>query len=90
MFDLYTCTCTLSFQNESSILIHELGHAIGLQHEHQRSDRDTYLAVYEDNIEVNKSQNFLKLQGYGYENYRLKMSYVFLSVMHYGKHVGIT
>ncbi|GFW83238.1 embryonic protein UVS.2 [Trichonephila clavipes] len=32
------------------LVIHELGHAIGLYHEHQRSDRDNYITVYRNNV----------------------------------------
>ncbi|GFY53949.1 zinc metalloproteinase nas-6 [Trichonephila inaurata madagascariensis] len=32
------------------LVIHELGHAIGLFHEHQRSDRDNYITVYRNNV----------------------------------------
>ncbi|GFR07796.1 meprin A subunit alpha, partial [Trichonephila clavata] len=32
------------------LVIHELGHAIGLFHEHQRSDRDNYITVYKNNV----------------------------------------
>ena len=29
-------------------VIHEIGHAVGLLHEHQRNDRDTYIWVSSD------------------------------------------
>ena len=80
----------MSLQNEGTLLIHELGHAIGLQHESQRSDRDMYLTIYENNIREKMHKNFVKLRSEDYENYRLEMPYDFLSVMHYGKHVRIT
>lgn len=31
-------------------MIHELGHAIGFNHEHQRPDRDDFILVHLDNI----------------------------------------
>src|SRR6266545_2534191 len=35
---------------DKSSLIHELGHAAGLKHEHQRSDRQLYVRVLWDNV----------------------------------------
>ena len=34
-------------------VIHEIGHAVGLFHEHQRPDRSTYVDIIEENIEEN-------------------------------------
>lgn len=40
---------------------HELGHALGLIHEHQREDRDTYVTVFRNNIKFNEYDNFQKI-----------------------------
>ena len=38
--------------------IHELMHALGFHHEQTRSDRNTYVTIYENNIENGKKGNF--------------------------------
>ena len=32
------------------MLIHEIGHAVGLEHEHERRDRDTYISMQSENL----------------------------------------
>ena len=61
------------------IICHEIGHALGLGHEHQRSDRDSYIVVYTSNVIADKQDQFVKLTT---TNYGL---YDFDSVMHYSK-----
>jgi hypothetical protein len=39
--------------------IHEIGHAIGLYHEHTRTDRNTYVTVNTGNIQSGASNNFV-------------------------------
>lgn len=68
--------------NKGSIM-HEIGHAIGFNHEHQRYDRDNYLDLanksLSDNVNYRKSP---AENGYG--------SYDFGSIMHYSVNVLLT
>jgi hypothetical protein len=41
-------------------ITHEIGHAIGLWHEHSREDRDQHIEVLFDNIESDAEINFLQ------------------------------
>jgi Astacin (Peptidase family M12A) len=59
---------------------HELGHALGLWHEHQRSDRDQYLSIDFDNVAENARGNFNIMTGIP-----LVGEYDFGSVMHYAQ-----
>ncbi len=78
--------CHMIFGNGSNKYIHvlhELGHAMGLLHEQQRPDRDTYvtiiweniIAAYLDNFET-KDNPLITEQSYDYD---------FTSIMHYPK-----
>lgn len=64
-----------------STIIHELGHALGLTHEHQRPDRDRYIQVLWDNIEKDKEGNFRRLSG----GWTFGIPYDFESIMHYSR-----
>src|ERR1051326_2467477 len=63
-----------------STLCHALGHALGLVHEHRRSDRDSFVIILTNNIDPPQLGNFVKL---GNSNNR--GAYDFLSVMHYNR-----
>lgn len=62
----------------SRVILHELGHALGLLHENQRPDRDNYIAVDLGNVRelahfAFQKYNFMPLVG----------PYDFASIMHY-------
>jgi len=61
-----------------SVVCHELGHALGLCHEHQRSDRDSFVSINTNNIISGHFGDFVLLT-----SSQNKGAYDFLSVMHY-------
>jgi len=69
------------YQVSFVIILHELGHCLGLQHEHQRLDRDKYIKINWDNVYRMKWHNFYLLRN------RLinvsKYKYDYRSIMHY-------
>lgn len=62
-------------------VMHEIGHALGLEHEHTRSDRDQYIQINWDNIDPDKWHNFDKAPA----NAELLGQYDYDSIMHYGR-----
>ena len=71
---VYVQGCTLGS------VIHELGHAIGLYHEHTRPDRDSWIRVDNSQILEGLERNF-KIQTTNARNYG---PYDYDSIMHYG------
>ncbi|HTS16672.1 MAG TPA: M12 family metallopeptidase [Verrucomicrobiae bacterium] len=61
-------------------ICHELGHTLGLVHEHQRSDRNSYVNILTNNIIPGQEGNFVLLT-----NSVNQTAYDFLSVMHYSR-----
>ena len=61
-------------------LVHEIGHALGLVHEHQRSDRDSYVSINTNNVASGELFNFVLLPGS-----LNKGAYDFRSVMEYSR-----
>jgi hypothetical protein len=72
----------LSISNwDKFIICHELGHALGLVHEHQRSDRNQYVRIYWKDIEDSREHNFVRI-----EDSVNRSAYDFESVMHYSRY----
>ena len=71
------------------VVVHEIGHAVGLLHEHQRSDRDDYITINWDNIDPSRFCGFcVRVQEAGCEQCELLPGrpvgpYDYDSVMHY-------
>uniref|UniRef100_H2ZRW3 Metalloendopeptidase n=1 Tax=Latimeria chalumnae TaxID=7897 RepID=H2ZRW3_LATCH len=59
---------------------HEINHALGIEHEHIREDRDQYVTVMYENIKKATYDSFKprKSDTFG-------LAYDYLSVMHYGR-----
>ncbi|WP_168202393.1 M12 family metallopeptidase [Pedobacter sp. KBS0701] len=77
-------TMNLSNPEAKGIVVHELGHAIGLHHEQLRADRDAYIAVKWDNITTAAQSGYNKLTGMNYGGTTFDIS----SIMLYGSYNG--
>lgn len=59
------------------VIAHEIGHALGLVHEHQRIDRDRYVRINSQFIQAGQEHNFTTVAT------QLYTAYDFESIMHY-------
>lgn len=51
---------TLGNGSTTGNVVHEIGHTVGLFHEHSRSDRDQHIVIHWNNIQPGKSGQFTK------------------------------
>uniref|UniRef100_A0A0K0FPU6 Metalloendopeptidase n=1 Tax=Strongyloides venezuelensis TaxID=75913 RepID=A0A0K0FPU6_STRVS len=70
-------TVNLTYECSSGIgfVLHEVGHALGLLHEHTRTDRDKFVTINEDNIKEGLENNFKIPNGTWYKNYSTYYDY---------------
>jgi hypothetical protein len=71
------CSC---FQK--GLYLHEIGHAIGLVHEHQLPTRDEYIEILDQNVQPDMRIWFNKYSSQ--EVNQMLVPYEYSSVMHYG------
>ncbi|KAL3884638.1 hypothetical protein ACJMK2_024764 [Sinanodonta woodiana] len=63
------------------LYLHEIGHAIGLVHEHNRPDRDEYVEIIWKNVQTNMLDHFTKYTSQEVD--QMNVAYDYSSVMHY-------
>lgn len=64
--------------NIAGIIAHEIGHAMGMIHEHMRYDRDNYIRIQYANIKPSAVHNFQRINSINWSYYDYE------SIMHYG------
>jgi len=67
-------------------MVHEIAHAVGFWHEHNRPDRDEYVTIHYENIKSGREHNFHKRSYHEVDS--LNVPYDYGSVMHYGRRVS--
>jgi len=61
-------------------VVHEIFHAVGIEHEQCRSDRDSNIKIIWNNIKEDNKHNFHKINNSNFSSYNIK------SIMHYGSY----
>ena len=68
--------CLANWAKPGNVL-HEMGHAIGLEHEHCRLDRDHFVKIHTDRIKEGKAYAIVEIRGIPFGRYDYN------SIMHY-------
>jgi len=75
----YTSSAMFRYEDASWAALHEIGHGIGLAHEHQRPDRDSYISVDWDSISDEMKSAYQKMD----TTVEIFTPYDYESIMHY-------
>jgi len=67
-------------------ILHEIGHGLGLFHQHARPDRNEYLDVFEDNVNPKQLDQFEIPMSKWLVDLDPTIPYDYNSIMHYGKY----
>jgi Astacin (Peptidase family M12A) len=71
------------FSSDNRAVVHEIGHALGLMHEHQRNDRNSYISINTSNL----TQKGLDNLSVTYPP-SSQTAYDYASIMHYTRFTG--
>ena len=71
---------------QKGIIIHEMGHAIGFQHEQTRPDRNAFVTINSANIQSGVEYNFRQYSTNQVGTFNIPYDYS--SVMHYSQYVS--
>ncbi|XP_019616427.1 PREDICTED: apolipoprotein(a)-like isoform X2 [Branchiostoma belcheri] len=73
--------CLFATSNPVGVIMHELGHVLGLYHEHSRPDRDEFVDILVNNVRPGEEYNFQKMSSSDINLYNIPYDY--MSIMHY-------
>ncbi|CAB3400264.1 unnamed protein product [Caenorhabditis bovis] len=78
----------LSFgcDNNKGVAIHETMHALGVAHQHLRTDRDQFITINWSNIDPQQYDSFVVVDSKLYTSYGVK--YAYDSIMHYNAYTA--
>ncbi|HEY9422151.1 MAG TPA: M12 family metallopeptidase [Thermoanaerobaculia bacterium] len=76
----------LGTECSTGVIIHEIGHIVGLWHEHQRTDRDNSVIVKWENILSGRENNFQTYAALGQNGGNFGAALDFGSIMMYSSH----
>ena len=79
--------CNYSFCHlQIGTTLHEIGHTIGLIHEHLRPDRDGYLTIHYENMDSETARSLEKWSSEAATTNDIPYDHT--SIMHYGRYVS--